>query len=108
MVSKKHAVLLTLVAIIVIIPLVMYSGQGEDEGYFGGADDSAGVIIEETGYQPWFNSIWEPPSGEVESLLFALQAAIGAIIVGFILGYYKGQIDEKNRKEKSPEMKERE
>ena len=30
---------------------------------------------------------WEPPSGEIESLLFALQAAIGA---GFI-GYYVGK-----------------
>ena len=28
----------------------------------------------------------EPASGEVESLLFALQAAIGAGVVGFVLG----------------------
>jgi len=97
MVNKKHVILLCLVAIISITPLIMYSGLGEDEGYFGGADDSAGGIIEETGYQPWFSSIWEPPSGEIESLLFALQAAIGAVIIGYVLGYYHGQAKARRR-----------
>ena len=41
--------------------------------------------------KPWFSSIWEPPSGEIESLLFALQAAIGAIIIGYFFGYWRGQ-----------------
>lgn len=98
MVDKKPIILLALVAIIVIIPLVIYNGLGEDEGYFGGADGAAGEAIEETGYKPWFSSIWEPPSGEIESLLFALQAAIGAIIIGYVLGYYKGQDSVKNKK----------
>lgn len=99
MVDKKPIILLALVAIIAIFPLVMYSGLGEDEGYFGGADGAASEIIEETGYEPWFSSIWEPPSGEIESLLFALQAAIGAIIIGYILGYWNGQAKAKKREE---------
>jgi len=103
MVDKTSIILLCLVAIIAIIPLAMYNGMGEDEGYFGGADGAAGEAIEETGYQPWFNSIWEPPSGEIESLLFALQAAIGAIIIGYVLGYYKGQAKERKRIEKEQE-----
>ena len=37
-------------------------------------------------YEPWFEPILEPASGEIESLLFALQAAIGAGVVGFVLG----------------------
>jgi cobalt/nickel transport protein len=98
--SKYYIVLLALVAIIAIAPLVMYSGMGEDEGYFGGSDDSAGTVVEETGYEPWFNSIWEPPSGEIESLLFALQAAIGAIIIGYVLGYYNGQAKERRKQQK--------
>ena len=76
--SKYYIVILAIVAVIAILPLAMYSGLGEEEGYFSGADDAAGTAIEETGYEPWFSSIWEPPSGEIESLLFALQAAIGA------------------------------
>jgi cobalt/nickel transport protein len=101
--SKYYIVFLSLVAIIAIVPLAMYSGLGEDEGYFGGSDDAAGKVIEKTGYQPWFKSIWEPPSGEIESLLFALQAAIGAIIIGYVLGYYNGQAKERRRNQKEVE-----
>ncbi|BDZ71022.1 energy-coupling factor ABC transporter substrate-binding protein [Methanobacterium petrolearium] len=98
--SKYYIVILALVAIIAILPLAMYSGMGEDEGYFGGADGAAGEAVEETGYEPWFSSIWEPPSGEIESLLFALQAAIGAIIIGYVFGYYNGQAKERRKQQK--------
>ena len=88
--KSTSIILLAVVIILFIAPLVMYNGYGEDEGYFGGADDQAGEAIEETGYEPWFSSIWEP-SGEIESLLFALQAAIGALIIGYAFGYWRGQ-----------------
>ncbi len=38
------------------------------------------------GYKPWFAPLFEPPSGEIASLLFALQAALGAGVIGFWLG----------------------
>ena len=55
---------------------------------FGGADGQAEEVILELqpDYEPWFEPILEPASGEVESLLLALQAAIGAGVVGFVLG----------------------
>ncbi len=84
-------ILAVICAIIFIAPLIIYQGHGEDDGYFGGADDAAGEAIEQSGFKPWFSSIWEPPSGEIESLLFALQAAIGAIIIGYFFGYWRGQ-----------------
>lgn len=87
---NRDIILLILVAIIAIAPMVMYSGLGEDQGYFSGSDGAAGEAIEELGYEPWFSSFWEPPSGEIESLLFALQAAIGAIIIGYFIGYWRG------------------
>ena len=37
-------------------------------------------------YKPWFAPLFEPPSGEIASLLFALQAALGAGVIGFWLG----------------------
>jgi cobalt/nickel transport protein len=89
--ETKHIILLGLVALIIALPLIMYAGKGEEEGYFGGSDDAGCEAIEETGYHPWFNPIWEPPSGEIESLLFALQAAIVAIIIGYYIGYYKAK-----------------
>lgn len=89
--KHENLILLILTIIIVIAPMVIYSGLGEDQGYFGGSDDQGSDAVTETGYEPWFNSFWEPPSGEIESLLFAVQAAIGAIIIGYIFGYWRGQ-----------------
>lgn len=93
--NKTIIALIIILIVIVVAPFVIYSGQGEDEGYFGGADDGASEIIEESGYEPWFSSIWEPPSGEIESLLFAVQAAIGALIIGYFIGYWRGQSKNK-------------
>ncbi|WP_421077457.1 energy-coupling factor ABC transporter substrate-binding protein [Methanothermococcus sp. Ax23] len=89
----KHIAMILGVIILTVAPLVMYAGHGEHDGYFGGSDDAGGEAIEEMNpnYHPWFHPIWEPPSGEIESLLFALQAAIGAIIIGYYIGYFKAR-----------------
>ena len=88
-------ILAIICAIIFIAPLAMYNGHGEDDGYFGGSDGAAGEAVEKTGFKPWASAVWEPPSGEIESLLFALQAAIGAIIIGYFFGYWRGQKEGK-------------
>lgn len=71
------------VVLLVTIPLALL---GNTE--FSGTDNAGSGVIEEIdeGYTPWFESLWEPPSGEIESLLFCVQAAIGAGICGFVLG----------------------
>ncbi len=97
--SKYYILILALVVIIAVSPFIIYNGQGEQQGLFGGADAAASTAIEETGYQPWFKSIWEPPSDEVETFIFSLQAAIGALIVGYILGYYSGRSKERKKRE---------
>lgn len=64
---------------------------------FGGADDAAEEQITEIDedYEPWASNLWEP-SSETESALFALQAAIGAGILGFVLGvFWKSRSDKK-------------
>lgn len=99
MVNKRAIILLALVAVIVILPLAIYNGQTEDQGYFVGADDQGSEQIESTGYVPWTHSLWEPPSGEIESLLFALQAAIGAIIIGYVFGYWQAQANMRRKRE---------
>lgn len=38
-------------------------------------------------YEPWAESLLEPPGGETESLLFCLQAAFGALVIGYGFGY---------------------
>lgn len=86
--SKKNILLLVLAVIITITPLIFMGGSE-----FEGADDEAGDVIEEINpdYEPWIESFWEPPSGEVESLLFSVQVAIGAGTIGYILGNMKGK-----------------
>jgi cobalt/nickel transport protein len=46
-------------------------------------------------YQRWAVPLWEPPSGEIESLLFALQAAIGAGLLGYYFGRRRAQSEAK-------------
>ena len=88
----KNIGILVIVAILIVAPLIMFNGHGEDDGYFGGSDDQGGEYIEENNpdYEVWAQPLWEPPSGEIESLLFCLQAAIGSIIIGFIFGNWYG------------------
>lgn len=104
MVNKRPIILLAIVAIIIILPLAMYNGKGEAQGYFGGSDDQGPAYIDSTGYQPWAHSLWEPPSPEIESLLFATQAAIGAIIIGYFLGYWSGQNSARKREEEEAKV----
>lgn len=81
--AKLTVTLLLIVLAIIIVPLVMQKGAE-----FGGADGEAeGVITEiNPNYEPWFSSIIEPASGEIESLLFASQASLGAGIIGYYIG----------------------
>ncbi|WP_078412816.1 energy-coupling factor ABC transporter substrate-binding protein [Priestia abyssalis] len=95
---KKNMILLFIVIILAIVPLFIQKGAE-----FGGADGQAEEAIGEIApdYQPWFQALWEPPSGEIESLLFALQAAIGAGFIGYFIGFMRGknqQVEEKNKK----------
>jgi cobalt/nickel transport protein len=84
----KNILLILIVVFIGVIPILTMKNAE-----FEGADGQAEEIITElnTNYEPWFNSIWEPPSGEVESLLFSLQAALGAGFIGFFIGYAYGK-----------------
>lgn len=84
----KNGILLLIVAVLAFSPLFLARN-----GKFAGADDRAEKAIStiDANYKPWFKPLWEPPSGEVESFLFALQAALGSGFVFYYLGYVKGK-----------------
>ncbi|KOP22730.1 cobalt transporter [Hapalosiphon sp. MRB220] len=65
---------------------------------FGGADGKAQEAIQEIQpkYEPWFNSLIQISSSEVQSLLFAVQAAAGAGVIGYVIGLYKGRSEQQN------------
>ncbi len=82
-------VIIFFVAIFLVQNAQIQANPEVAEDAWGGADGGAAELIEASGYEPWFNPIWEPPSGEIESLFFCLQTAIGAVIIGYFFGYYR-------------------
>ena len=86
--KKLNWILLLFTIALIIIPLVLNSGAE-----YGGADGEAEDLITQISpnYEPWFSSLYEPPSGEIESLLFSVQAALGAGVIGYYLGYKRSK-----------------
>jgi cobalt/nickel transport protein len=102
---KRYQNMLMVIAVVVLAAIPLWMVQkpapgpdGKEVEIFLGADDQAKDVIASLapGYKPWFKSLMEPPSGEIGSLLFALQAALGA---GFI-GYYLGAANTRAKMEK--------
>ncbi|MEU0584636.1 energy-coupling factor ABC transporter substrate-binding protein [Streptomyces sp. NPDC006132] len=90
--TKINLVLLLAVAALAVLPLALGLGDHKKEP-FTGADAQAETAITELdpGYEPWFSPLYEPPSGEIESALFALQAAIGAGVLAYYFGLRRGR-----------------
>ena len=91
--GHQNLILLAAVVLLAIIPLWIVpspapTADGETVEIFTGADDQAKNLIGEIApeFTPWFEPLMEPASGEIASLLFALQAAIGAGFIGYYLG----------------------
>jgi len=88
---RKHItmslILIGLVILLATIPLFLVK-----DSEFGGADGQAGELIQaiDASYTPWAESIWAPPGGETESLLFCLQAVIGSAVLFGGIGYLVG------------------
>lgn len=84
--------IVALLVLLVAVPLSLPAPRSGEER-FGGTDDKAQTAIAQMNpqYKPWFQALWSPPSAEVESLLFSLQAAGGAALVGYALGFARGR-----------------
>ena len=96
--SQQNWMLVIGVVALAVIPLAFVRGE------YGGSDDRAQKAITEIqpGYEPWFNHLFEPASSEIASLLFATQAALGAGVIGYAIGLYKGRSQSQQSDDKSP------
>lgn len=94
---RQNLVLLLAAALIASVPLFLTFDAEES---FSGADGLAEAEVQRIRpeYQPWAEALWEPPSGEIESLLFSLQAALGAGLLGYYLGLRRGEARSRTRR----------
>lgn len=76
--------MLALFALIIAAPILT-------GGEFTGTDNQASALVAEAvpGHEPWFTPLMTPPPA-VEGLLFTLQAVIGALVIGYIIGRLHG------------------
>ena len=88
--------ILAMIAIVTLCILFLYiSITTKNTGFVGTDDIAAAKISGSSGnsseeIQPLIPQ-WVPPSAEIESTLFGLQAAIGGMLIGGVFGYWIGQ-----------------
>ncbi|MCI6152796.1 MAG: energy-coupling factor ABC transporter substrate-binding protein [Fusobacterium perfoetens] len=100
--DKKIVVTLLIIVILTVFTPLFVLKDAE----FGGSDNAGSTMIENINkdYEPWFTPILEKViggelPGEVESLFFCLQTAIGVGIIAF----YMGRMYERKRLGKEEE-----
>ena len=78
--------------ILSMAPVLIYQGKE-----FKATDSINITAIEQIkpDYKPWFEPVIKTSGGEVETFLFATQAAIGSGVVCYILGLYKGRTERR-------------
>ncbi len=84
--AGQNGLLLAGVVALAVLPLLIAR-----QSSFEGADALATQAVEalQPDYQPWVQPVLEPASGELESLLFAVQAGLGAGVLGYVVGRYQ-------------------
>lgn len=90
--NKRTVIILVIIAVLMaIVPLFALKGAE-----FGGSDDAGSEMIAEIQgeeYEPWFTPVMEQLiggelPGEIESLLFCIQTAIGVGVFAFFMGRF--------------------
>lgn len=84
--------LVSVLAFVLIFLAVSSTGNHE----FSGSDDVGSDKVAELSGRPADSYAplipqYEPPSGEIEATLFALQASAGGVMIGLVFGYWLGQ-----------------
>jgi cobalt/nickel transport protein len=95
MIRNYKLELITVIAVLAFVVIFLYVSAGGSHEFSGSDDVGSQKIAELTGhpvesFKPLIPQ-YEPPSGEIESTLFALQASFGGAVLGLVFGYWVGQ-----------------
>ncbi|MDO0910403.1 energy-coupling factor ABC transporter substrate-binding protein [Streptomyces sp. DT2A-34] len=103
--TKINLLLLLVVAALAVLPLALGLGDHKEQPFTGADGEAESAISEiEPDYKPWFSPLYEPPSGEIESGLFSLQAALGSGVLAYYFGLRRGRRQGEQRAlEREPE-----
>jgi len=95
MVQRRTTIMLLIIIGLIAFPLIFESKAVSAPS----SDDQGPTWILSTGYVPWIHPIWTPPNSDMEAGLFALQAALGAGIMGYIFGIWHVQAKIRRKEE---------
>ncbi|MFM7425308.1 MAG: energy-coupling factor ABC transporter substrate-binding protein [Elainella sp.] len=93
--SKSQWGLLLAVIGLTLLPLVAVRGD------YSGTDGQAQAEIQSShpAYRPWAQPLFQPASREIEGLLFAVQAAVGAGVIGYVIGRYQERSSKRSKQD---------
>ncbi len=96
MFHNRKLEIISIVAVLAFVAVFIVTSTFMPHAEFAGSDNvgseqiSSMTGIAEENFTPLIPQ-WVPPSGEIESALFGIQAAVGGIILGFVFGYWIGR-----------------
>ncbi|NJN84175.1 MAG: cobalt transport protein CbiN [Caldilineaceae bacterium] len=84
--------------IVIFVLLIVLLGAAPlvlvPDSEFGGSDGVGSEVVARIAPEynaQWATNWWTPPGSETESMLFALQATAGGILIGYCFGYMRGK-----------------
>jgi len=92
--SKPYSLWVIALGSLAIILLAAIPVALITDSEFGGSDGLGAETVEVLApdYNAgWTTNWWTPPGSETESALFAIQAALGGILIGYFFGYLRGR-----------------